>query len=63
MKTYWIGTGKVTCLDAHPTAKIGDTEWQFSDGPAGSRSMSFDYLSLEAGLKNLGPAVFHFEEA
>lgn len=61
MKEYWIVKGAVTCLDAHPTAQLGDVEWQFSDGPAGERGSSADFLDLEAGLAHCAPAIFHWE--
>lgn len=61
MKTIWIVKGAVTDPEAHEyQAKIGDTEWQFSDGPPGERSSSADYLNLEDGLRDHAPAVFHF---
>ncbi len=57
----WIVKGAVTDPDAHGgAAKIGDTEWQFSDGPPGERGSSADYLSLDAGLRAHAPAMFHF---
>lgn len=49
-ETVWIVKGEVTSLDVWPTAKLGDPEWQFSDGPPGSRGSSADFLSLEEGL-------------
>ena len=60
-KEIWIVEGRVTCLDAHPTAQLGDTEWQFSDGPAGDRGSSSDYLSLEEGLRDHTGSIFHFQ--
>ncbi len=60
MQEYWIVKGKVTCTEFHPKANLGDVEWQFSDGPPGERGSSIDYLSLEHGLADLCPAVFHF---
>lgn len=57
----WIVKGAVTDPKAHGgAAKVGDTEWQFSDGPPGDRGSSADYLSLEDGLRDHAPAVFHF---
>lgn len=57
----WIVKGAVTDPGAHGgAAKVGDTEWQFSDGPPGERGSSADYLSLEDGLRDHAPAVFHF---
>jgi len=60
MKEYWIVKGIVTDTDAHPGARLGDTEWQFSDGPPGERSSSEDFLSLEAGFAATSPAVYHW---
>ena len=34
-----------------PQEALGMTEWQFSDGPSGSRSSSSDYYRLEDGLR------------
>jgi len=62
MGEFWIVKGQVTCTDAHPTANIGDVEWQFSDGPAGERGSSADYLSLEEGLKYHSGAILHWDE-
>lgn len=57
----WVVKGRVTDTEAHGyQAKLGDIEWQFSDGPPGERSSSADYLSLEAGIMAHAPAVFHF---
>ena len=60
MQKYWIGRGVVTCPDVAEIlgVNIGDDEWQFSDGPANDRSISFDYKSVEAGVKDLAPAIF-----
>lgn len=63
MKTYWIVKGAVTCTEAHPSAKLGDVEWQFSDGPAGERGASADYLTLEEGLRYHSGSVFHWDES
>ena len=60
MREVWIVEGRVTCTDAHPTAKLGDTEWQFSDGPPGERSSSADYISLEHGLREHSGCIMHF---
>lgn len=62
LKEYWIGKGKVTCPDAHAGGKVGDDEWQFSDGPLGQRGSSADFLTLEAGIAYLSPAIFHIDE-
>jgi hypothetical protein len=69
IKTYWIVKGEVSgdsdMLDAHEQAHgvrpwRGAVEWQFSDGPPGKRTSSEDFLSVEAGMKALSPATFHF---
>lgn len=59
-KEIWIVKGRVTCTDAHSTAKLGAVEWQFSDGPPGKRGSSADYTDLEEGLRDHSGAVFHF---
>lgn len=51
MKTIYIVEGVVTDPEAHPDAIVGDTEWQFSDGPPGERGSSADYLYLEEGMR------------
>ena len=57
----WVVKGRVTDDEAHGyKAKLGDIEWQFSDGPPGERSSSADYISLEEGIRAQAPAVFHF---
>ena len=59
MKTYHIVRGAVTDAEAYDGhARVGDPEWQFSDGPPGERGFSDDFLSLEAGLIALSPAIF-----
>lgn len=60
MKEYWITKGSVTDPEAHLDAEIGDTEWQFSDGPPGERGSSQDYLTLEAGIADTSPAIYHW---
>jgi hypothetical protein len=66
LKEWWIVKGEVSDdPDAYDEAygekpKPGDVEWQFSDGPPGKRGYSEDYLSLEAGLAALAPAIFHW---
>ena len=64
MKTFYVGKGKITCpeVGAQWGKATGDDEWQFSDGPVGKRSFSYDYPSLEAGMKALSPATFIMEE-
>jgi hypothetical protein len=60
-KAIWIVKGRVTDAESHGgAAKVGDAEWQFSDGQPGDRGKSSDYLSLEEGLRDHAPALFHF---
>lgn len=62
MKTWYVGVGRVTDEEVHGgRAKLGDPEWQFSDGPLGSRSMSYDFLTLEEGLRELSPCIVVME--
>ena len=67
MQTYYIVKGEVSnptfwieTLGVH--VEEGDVEWQFSDAPPGLRGSSYDFLSLEDGLRKLSPAIFHFVE-
>lgn len=61
-REIWIVEGIVTDPDAHNgAAQIGDTEWQFSDGPPGERGSSADYLSLEEGMREHPGCIFHFD--
>lgn len=65
---YWISKGKVTDLDTydpavdHPMPEIGDDEWLFLDGPLDKCGYCNPYLSLEAGISALSPAIFHWEK-
>lgn len=60
MQTWWITKGKVTDVDAyHGRVELGQDEWQFSDTHPDNRGMSYDFLTLEEGLKALAPAIFH----
>jgi hypothetical protein len=63
MYTYWIVKGEMSndpdALAAYgPSAKAGDTEWQFSDGPPNERGSSADFATLQAGFDGLSPARF-----
>ena len=64
LPVYYIVKGTVTDPDAHDgdPASMGDTEWQISDGPAGERGSSADYLYLEEAIKAHAPAVFIFDD-
>ena len=57
-ETVFIVKGVVTDPDAHPDAKVGDAEYQFSDGPPGQRSASADYTDLERGLRDHSGKTF-----
>jgi len=57
MKKFYIDVGVVTDNEAHPNAKIGDTEYRFTDD-MDSPSFSYDYVSLEKGIEENSPAVF-----
>jgi hypothetical protein len=55
MQTVWIVKGAPITQEqidegCYPQDALGKPEWQFSDGPAGHRTTSADYASLEAGL-------------
>jgi len=64
MKTYYVGCGSVTCPDVAVSfgVRLGDPEWQFSDAPVFERSMSYDFPTIEAGLRVLSPCIVIFEE-
>lgn len=64
MKTYHVVKGTVTDpeLAERWGVHVGDTEWQFSDGPAGFRSSSADFPSLEEGLRALSPCIIIMED-
>jgi hypothetical protein len=51
----------------HGPWAVGLPEWQFSDGPSGDRSVSFDYAgplenAVKAVLKDHPGSTFEFEE-
>mgnify|MGYP003626322736 FL=1 len=52
----WIVCGKITNEDAaeayQSDAKVGDVEYQFSDGPPGERTFSADYVDLTEGIRD-----------
>ena len=60
-RRVWIVCGKITDEDAAEAyqnhrdcldAKVGDVEYQFSDGPPGERTFSTDYVDLTRGLRD-----------
>lgn len=56
-KEVWITVGTVTDPDS---LHYGEAEYQFSDGPAGQRGDSADYVSLSKGLKDHSGCVIHW---
>ena len=60
MKRYWIRRGKVTSPAVAEIlgVELGSDVVQFSDGPVGVRIMSHGFASVEAGIKELTPAIF-----
>jgi hypothetical protein len=69
VKEVWIVKGHVTDVTAYAAdvsildkVKIGDVEWQFSDGPEGSRGFSADYVDLEQGLKDHSGCILHWQD-
>lgn len=57
LKEIWIVVGEVT----DPERKdLGAVEYQFSDGPPNIRGSSNDYTSLEEGMRQECPAIFHW---
>ena len=63
MRECWIIKGCITDDEAHPGYNIGDTEWQVSDGPAGQRSISADFPTLEQALMYASGrfSILHFD--
>lgn len=49
--------------EPHEGHAEGDLEWQFSDGPAGSRGSSSDYADLLKGLEDHRGFDFNIDEA
>ena len=64
MQTYHVVKGEVTDPEIAEMwgVSLGADEWQFSDGPAGFRSTSKDFPSLEAGLRALFPCIIIMED-
>lgn len=57
--TVWLVRGTITTEDAAATyreqgfdVKVGDVEWQFSDGPPGDRWSSADYACIVRGIED-----------
>lgn len=59
----YIVKGEVTDPECYPGSKLGDVEWQFSDGPPGQRGSSRDYLSLAEGVDDHVGWSFNIEYA
>lgn len=51
-KKVWLEIGHVTNPELYPerNVKYGDPEYQFSDGPAGERGSSADYVDVQQGI-------------
>lgn len=53
---WYVEKGWVTDTEAYESSevKVGDTEWQFSDGPVGQRSVSYDFIGrLDDALQSM----------
>lgn len=61
LKEVWIVIGGVSDPSIYDNAVLGQPEYQFSDGPAGNRSASSDYISLEEGLRDHSGYIIHME--
>lgn len=60
-REFWLGKGTITECIYGDKYKIGDVEWQLSDGPAGERSCSADFADIEEALRFASGAIIHFE--
>jgi len=61
-KEVWVVVGEVTDPAAHQGAAVlGQPEYQFSDGPAGHRGYSADYIDLEHGLQEHSGCIIHWD--
>ncbi len=60
-REFWLGKGKITEDIYGDRYKIGDPEWQLSDGPAGRRSYSVDFADLDECLRFASGSIIHFE--
>ena len=58
----WIVKGQVSDPSIYENAVVGQTEYQFSDGPSGSRTTSADYIDLEKGLRDYSGYTIHWSE-
>jgi len=59
-KEVWVVVGEVTDPDLYENAKVGDLEYQFSDGPPGARTMSYDFVNLSEGLAAHKGCILHW---
>lgn len=58
----WVSRGQISGnLEEQAHLPLDTVEWQFSDGPAGERGYSEDFLSLEDGLRAMSGAVVHWD--
>lgn len=60
-REFWLGKGTITEPIYGDKYKVGDVEWQLSDGPAGKRSCSADFADIEEALRFASGAIIHFE--
>ncbi len=60
-REFWLVKGTITERIYGDKHKIGDVEWQLSDGPAGERSCSVDFADIEEALRFASGAIIHFE--
>jgi len=62
----WIVCGKITDEEAAEAyqsgAKVGDIEYQFSDGPPGERTYSADYVDLAEGIRDHAHCKIYWPE-
>jgi hypothetical protein len=59
-REFWLEKGKITEELYGDRYKIGDPEWQLSDGPAGNRSCSVDFADIEKCLRFASGSIIHF---
>lgn len=63
MRTIWIIKGGTNGMHYDVPTPEGTVEWQFSDGPAGGRGSSADYLDLREGLEDHRGCQFNIAKA
>ena len=58
-KEVWLIVGEVTDETLYEGAVLGQPEYQFSDGPEETRTMSNDYIDLMQGVQDYAGYVIH----